>query len=322
MDTQIIPVTHSQTDLSTLAEQARAYARASKAPNTKRAYTFDWQHFTAWCERHDHPALPASPETVALYLTDLATREQRKVSTIQRHLATISQAHQTAGLDNPAKKALVREVLRGIRRAKGVAPNYKQPLLIDHIRQIAKQLSDSLLGVRDRALLLLGFAGAFRRSELVGLNVDDLAFIGKGLEVTLRHSKTDQEQAGAKLPIPYGSYPDTCPVRAVRAWLDQANLTEGAVFRPITRHGQIQPQRLSGDAVARIIKRMIASIGLDPAQYAGHSLRAGHATQAATNGVSERIIMNQTRHKSVLMLRRYIHDADQWHHNSAAELGL
>ncbi len=165
-----------------------------------------------------------------------------------------------------------------------------------------------IIGARDRALILLGFAGAFRRSELVGLDVEDCAFGKDGLTVTLRRSKTDQDGAGRKIGIPYGSNPETCPVRTIQAWIEQAGTIGRRLFRSINRHGQVQAGRLSGIDVARVVKKLAERAGLDPAKYAGHSLRAGHATSAAIAGASERSIMNQTGHRSVQMVRRYIRD--------------
>jgi integrase len=170
--------------------------------------------------------------------------------------------------------------------------------------------------------VLLGFAGAFRRSELVGLDVEDCSFGKDGLTVTLRRSKTDQDGAGRKIGIPYGSNPETCPVRTFQAWIEQAGIAGGPLFRSINRHGQVQPGRLSGIDVARIVKKLAERAGLDAAKYAGHSLRAGHATAAAISGASERSIMNQTGHRSVQMVRRYIRDGSLFRENSAGKLGL
>lgn len=179
-----------------------------------------------------------------------------------------------------------------------------------------------IIGVRDRALILLGFAGAFRRSELVALDVADCSFGKDGLTVTLRRSKTDQDGAGRRVGIPYGSNPETCPVRVLQSWMEQASISTGAMFRSITRHGHVQAERLSGIDVARVVKKLVQRAGLDPTKYAGHSLRAGHATSAAIAGASERSIMNQTGHRSVQMVRRYIRDGSLFRENSAGKLGL
>jgi integrase len=169
---------------------------------------------------------------------------------------------------------------------------------------------------------LLGFAGAFRRAELVRLEVEDCEFGNDGLTVTLRRSKTDQQGAGRKIGIPYGANPETCPVRSVRYWMEQGGVISGPLFRSITRHGRVRARGLSGIDVARIVKKLARRAGLDPATYAGHSLRAGHATSAAIAGASERSIMNQTGHRSVQMVRRYIRDGNLFRENSAGKLGL
>ena len=178
------------------------------------------------------------------------------------------------------------------------------------------------IGARDRALILLGFAGAFRRSELVGLNFEDCAFGKDGLTVTLRRSKTDQHELGRKIGVPYGSNPETCPVRNLQQWIAQAGVTAGPLFRSISRHGQVQPGRLSDIEVARVVKKLAYRAGLDAGKYAGHSLRAGHATAAAIAGASGRPIMWQTGHRSVQMVRRYIRDGSLFRENSAGKLGL
>jgi integrase len=183
-------------------------------------------------------------------------------------------------------------------------------------------LPNTRVGLRDRALLLLGFAGAFRRSELVGLDVADLEFARAGVIVTLRKSKTDQEGRSRRLGIPFGSSEQTCPVRSVQAWLEAARISEGPVFRSLDRFQQVQGARLSDKAVALIIKRRAKAVGLDPARYAGHSLRAGLATSAAAAGASERVIMSQTGHRSADMVRRYIRDGSLFTSNPAGMVGL
>jgi integrase len=212
--------------------------------------------------------------------------------------------------------------MKGIRRTKGTAPAQKAPALTDDIRAMIDATDASIIGIRDRALVLLGFAAAFRRSELVALDVEDCAFGKDGLTITLRRSKTDQDGQGRKIGIPYGANPETCPVRVLQGWLEQAGTSSGPVFRSINRHGQVQPGRLSGIDVARVVKKLAERAGLDPANYAGHSLRAGHATSAAIAGASERSIMNQTGHRSVQMVRRYIRDGSLFRENSAGKLGL
>ena len=305
-----------------LADAASAYASASRAENTKRAYTNDFIMFSTWCEPQGFASMPALPATVALYLTALAISE-RKVATIERALVAISQAHKLHGFPSPRKAPEVMEVLQGIRRTLGVAPNQKDPVLVDTLRALVEPMRrDDPGDVRDRALLCLGFASGCRRSELVGLDVGDLSFGDDGLEVTIRRSKTDQEGLGRKVGIPYGGRPRTCPVRAVRDWIDLSYLTEGPLFRPINRFGKILPTRLTGQSVALIVKRWALEAGFDPALFAGHSLRSGLATAAAKAGKSERSIMKQTGHRSVTVVRRYIRDAELFDDNAAAGIGL
>ena len=302
-----------------LSTQARDYLRQAKAANTQRAYRADWTHFTEWCSRHDRTPLPATEETLVLYFSNLASTH--KPSTLSRRLSAISQAHKLAGLATPTSGAILRNLLAGIRRAKGTAPAVKSPVLSEDIRRIVETTPETLQGWRDRALLLVGFAGAFRRSELVSLDYADLDFQSAGLVVTLRRSKTDPEGQGRKVGIPPGSGV-TCPLRALRKWIEAAAIASGPVFRPINCHGQIRSVRLSDKAVALVLKRCAQSAGLDPARYAGHSLRAGLATSAAMRGASERSIMNQTGHRSVQMVRRYIRDGELFRDNAAAQSGI
>jgi integrase len=216
----------------------------------------------------------------------------------------------------------VSAVWKGIKRTHGTAQAQKAPTLTANIRAMVGALPDRLIGIRDRALLLAGFAGAFRRSELVGLNREDIDFTADGLVVTLRKSKTDQDGQGRKVGLPYGSNPDTCPVRSLRAWLDASGIAAGPLFRRVNRHGQLLAQRMSGAAVALVVKRHAAAAGLDAAKYSGHSLRAGLATSAAIAGASDRSIMAQTGHRSVNMVRRYVRDASLFRENAAAVVGM
>src|SRR5712692_5045074 len=301
-------------------EQVREYIRASKAENTLRGYQSDWRDFCAWCEVRGLCPLPASPETVAAYIAECAGR--LKVGSIQRRLNAIAEAHKAVGVESPTHHAIVANTMKGIRRTLGTAAVQKAPALTDDIRAMIDATDAGIIGARDRALILLGFAGAFRRSELIGLDVEDCAFGKDGLTVTLRRSKTDQQGAGRKIGIPYGANPETCPVRVLQTWIEQAGISAGPLFRSINRHGQVQAGRLSPVDVARIVKKLALRAGLDAAKYAGHSLRAGHATSAAIAGASERSIMNQTGHRSVQMVRRYIRDGSLFRENSAGKLGL
>jgi len=304
-----------------LVASARNYATQAKSERTRRTYASLWQGFVQWCDEHGLAVLPAAPATVALYLTARAD-EGRKVATIELDLAAICQAHKAHKYESPRGTPEVRAVLAGIRRVKGVAQVKKAPVLVSDLRRMVATLPKGILGVRDHALLLLGFAGAFRRSELVALEVGDVAFASDGLEVTLRRSKTDQEGAGQKIGIPFGSDPATCPVRALRAWLDRGQITEGLIFRNVNRHGRVG-SALTAHSVARTVKRAAAAAGLDPKSFAGHSLRSGLVTSAVRAGKNDRVIMKQTRHKSIAVMRGYVRDAESlFEENAASGIGL
>ncbi|MEO7649345.1 MAG: site-specific integrase, partial [Bryobacteraceae bacterium] len=303
-----------------LVDQAEAFLLEARAANTRRAYGSDWRHFERWCRERAVAACPAGPETVALYLTALSATH--KVSTLTRRLSAIADAHRTAGVSSPGEDAGVRRLMAGIRRSLGTAALAKRPVLVGDLLALLAAVPDNLLCLRDRALLLLGFSGAFRRSELVALDREDLSPTGDGLVVTLRRSKTDQEAAGRKVAIPRGREAGTCPVEALARWTAAAGIEAGPLFLRVNRHGQLLPHRLSGEAVALVVKRRAAAAGYAPEEFAGHSLRAGLATAAAIAGKSERAIMNQTGHKSTATLRRYIRDANLFRDNAAEGLGL
>lgn len=307
--------------LQTIDADSKQLIAASLAKNTRRAYKSDWAHFLAFCEKHSLSPLPAAESTVRWYITDLA-HSGRKVSTIERRLAAIAQAHKVAGYPSPTHSTSVRLCFRGIRREFGEPPHKKRPVFTPDVRLMIQNLPDDIWGCRNRALILLGFAGSFRRSELVFLDVEDLEMVHDGIVVTLRKSKTDQDWTGRTVGIPYGSHPITCPVRAVEEWLEVSGIESGPLFRPIRNNGMIVPKRLSDRSVALIIKRAAEAAGMNPKVYAGHSLRSGHITQAAMNGAPERRIMDQSGHKSVITLRSYIRDGKLFHDNSAAYLGL
>ena len=304
-----------------ITDQLADYLAASVAPATVKAYRSDWSDFTAWCADHDADALPAAPEVVALYLADRAGTHS--VATLTRRVSAISGAHKAAGHESPTGEVVVRKAIAGIRREKGTAPDAKTPVTVDDLRAIVgAHLPAGVKGTRDRALLLVGFAGAFRRSELVGIDREHVEFVADGAVVTLPKSKTDQEGAGELVGIPYGQNPDTCPVRALQAWIDAAGVVSGPVFRSVDRHGNIGAARLTDKAVALVVKHYAAAIGKDAAAFGGHSLRAGLATAAAREGVEERDIMRQTRHRSTTMVRRYIREGSLFRANAAGSLGL
>ncbi len=300
--------------------KASRFLQRSKAENTVRAYRSDWHDFTDWCAHAGREPLPASPDTVALYIATLA--EGLRVSTIRRRLAAISKAHQYEGLATPTKDVIVTDVLDGIRREMGYLQKGKTPLLLPEIVAMLDAQDETLSGIRNRALLLVGFAGCLRRSELVGLDIRDCSFSEDGVVLLLRKSKTDQYGEGIQKAIPYGMNADTCPVRALKAWLSALGVSDGPVFRGVTRGQKIRDSRLTAQSVALVVKAALRKAGIDPREYSGHSLRSGFATQAAIFGVDERAIMEQGAWKSATMARRYIRDANLFRNNAAGQIGL
>jgi site-specific recombinase XerD len=282
-------------------ELAHDFARASKAPATKAAYESDFRIFDGWCRARGLNALPATPATVTAFLAAQAGLGKR-ASTLGRRLAAIGYFHKLAGEPNPIGNETIKATLSGIRRTIGAAPVRKKAATSDIVIAMVSR-ADTPRQVRDRAIVLLGFAGAFRRSELVALNVDDLEETPEGLLVTIRRSKTDQEGLGRKVAIPRGEL--ACPVEAVKAWRVAAAITEGALFRRVwnKRHQRVTDRRLAARNVAAIVKAGASRLGLDAAAFGGHSLRAGFVTSAAKRGANLFKICDTTGHKSLEMLR-------------------
>lgn len=318
-DLTIPGVTALTPGLDTLAARAAGLAENARAPNTRRAYRSDWDHFGRWCAAQGLVALPAEPAVVGYYLAAHETR--LSVATLTRRLSAIAVAHRMAGFALDTRHPAIGDVMRGLRNRHGSAQRHAEALTIPRLRQVLAPLGDSLGDRRDRALLLMGTAAALRRSELVALDLTDITVQPEGLRIVIRRSKTDQGGEGAVLPVNRTGRA-TCPAAAYAAWLAASGITEGAVFRGVDRHGRLGG-RLSGNAVALIVQRRAAAAGLEtPTRYAGHSLRAGFATSAAQAGLGEIRIARQTRHASLSSLRRYIRDGVLFNENLAAEIGL
>ena len=298
----------------------REYAEASRAPNTWRAYQADLRHFAAWCTEHGLEPLPAAATTVAAYLADHTG--QLSTATLERRLYALSALHRAGSFDSPADAPEVQAVWSGIKRTHRTVRTQKTPTPTKVIAAMVAELGERRIDVRDRALLLMGFAGAFRRSELVAFDVQDITDTDDGLRLAVRRSKADQEGAGDAVGLPCGSNPATCPVRAWRAWLEVSGITEGAAFRAIDRHDRLSSRRLTADAVATIVKRRAAAVGLDATAFAAHSLRAGFATEAFSQGVPEFSVMRHGRWKSASSMRGYIREGSLFRDNAAAKLGL
>jgi len=295
-----------------LVDRVAELVANSISENTRRAYASDLAHFAAW-----GGSVPANPALVASYLA--AHGEELSVATLVRRVATISKAHEARGLPSPCRSEIARATLRGIKRTRGTAQEQAKPLIRDDMMLVLDRLGGSAKEARDRALLLIGFAGGFRRSELVGQNRADIEHVRQGLVITLRFSKTDQEGAGRKIGIPHGRTRH-CPVTALDAWLALSGISDGPIFRPVDRHGHISPERLSGEAVSLVIRERVAAAGIDPTGFSGHSLRAGFATSAAQAGVSTLKIRQQTGHGSDAMLARYVREGELFSGNAAGAL--
>lgn len=296
--------------VSELTIEALDYGRAALSANTMRAYKADWREFQDWCASRGRPSLPASPATVANFASMLADGGKR-VPTIARKMAAIRFFHRGAGHENPTDHAGVAAILKGIRRTVGIAPRQKAPATADVIHALLAHVPrGTLQGQRDRALILLGFAGAFRRSELVAIRVEDLAFNEQGVDIFLSRSKTDQEGKGASVAILNGKA--LLPVQRLREWLEAASITEGPVFRQMSRGGHLRPTPLTPQSVALIVKRYAAAAGLDVAKLSGHSLRAGFITSAADNRASISRIMEVSRHRDPRSVETYVRRADRF----------
>ncbi|WP_345822905.1 tyrosine-type recombinase/integrase (plasmid) [Methylobacterium fujisawaense] len=327
----------------------RAYQRASKADATVRAYTSDARVFQDWCARFGFRSLPASPEAVAAFIVSEA-EEGRGAATLGRRLAAIRYAHKLASAADPTEDEGVRAAMKGARRKVGVAPTQKAAATAEILAALLMRTPDTLTGKRDRALLALGFAGAFRRSELVALDVEDLREDPEGLRVMVRRGKTDQEGRGFEKAIPHGRF--IRPVALVREWLDAAGITEGPVFRPVSRSGRVRvakvvessqegvlstrpleggsrvphlsvpdeqkPPRLTTQAVADIIKRYCTAAGLDASTFGAHSLRAGYITTAAERGADLARIMDQSGHRDPRTVVGYIRRANAFKGHSGS----
>lgn len=316
-----------------LAAQAAAYVTQARSPGTRRAYRSAWGQYAVWCARLGLAPLSGDPQVVGMYLT--AGSERLAVATLQVHLAAIVTAHRLVGLSLDPGHPAIAILLDGIRRRKGIRPaRQATPLSLDLLRSMVRAQPDGPLGLRNRALLLAGFGGALRRSEIVALDAGDIAFVdGKGVVLTVRSSKTDQHGAGAAVAIWAADDPDLCAPSALARWLARrAPATADApLFVGLRAGGILTPRRLSDKAVVRLVQDSAAAVGAaDPGllerafgglavghrpRYSGHSLRAGLATAAAEAEAQLHDVMRQTRHTSVEVARRYMRFADLWRNN-------
>jgi len=278
----------------------------SKSSNTLRAYQSDYNDFLLFCSKNGFQAMPTQPKILSIYLTHLSSFS--KYSTLKRRLASISILHKTKGYYIDTKHPVIIENLMGIKRRNGSNQKGKKPLLINDLKKIINSIHQSneksLKKVRDKALVLIGFSGGFRRSELVSLEFEDVEFVSEGVKIFVKRSKTDQSGEGMTKAIPYFDNHDFCPVLALKNWMELVDIKNGKIFN------------ISDKNVALIIKKYANYAGLDSNKYAGHSLRSGFATSTAESGADERNIMAMTGHKSTEMVRRYIKEANLFKNNA------
>jgi len=301
---------------SKLSEKSKQRLKKSKAYNTIKAYESDWNDFSNWCMYHGKNDLPAEPEVIVNYINDLA--DDAKANTVSRRVSAISENHIAAGFvaKNPAHDGLVRNTLMAIRREKGTFQRGKAPILMEDIEKLSNCFDETdIVSLRDRALIYIGFAGAFRRSELVHIQMEELTFSVEGLTILVPQSKGDQLGRGSYIAIPYAPTSLICPVVAVQQWILAAQLQTGPLFRPFKRNKELRDTQLSDKSVALIIKKYMGMIGMNPVDFAGHSLRRGFATSAAQHDIDALTIMRQTRHKSEKMVHRYIEQGNIFKQN-------
>lgn len=316
----LIPTeTFEISNIDSLTEKVKDFIKNSKSNETRRGYQSDWKQFEIWCSKMNIKSMPAQISTIVAYLSELT--ETHKVSTIERRLVSIKQAHRAAGYRIDKSDPLLIDTMKGIKNKHGKPQERKTPILVKDLQLMTKSLGIELKDIRDKAILLLGFTAALRRSEIVNIDIEHLHYKTEGFELLIPRSKTDQEGRGHITPIPYGSNPETCPVRALQNWINTAGIKEGPLFRAINKHGHISPKRMNSASIALIVKRN-EYISEKCNDYSGHSLRAGFCTQAAANGVSDTQGMRHSRHKNFDTWRKYVRLATIWQDSAATKLGL
>jgi len=300
------------TNIKSLELETLKNLKNSKSLNTIRAYQSDFNDFSLFCSKNGFQSMPTQPKILALYLTDLSSKS--KYSTLKRRLASISILHKIKGHYIDTKHPIIIENLMGIKRVKGSNQKGKKPLLINDLKTIIKAIDQSKekdkRKIRDKALLLTGFSGGFRRSELVDIEYEDIEFVSEGVKIFVKRSKTDQSGEGMTKAIPYFDNKNFCPVKALKKWTEIIDFKNGKIFN------------ISDKSVALIIKKYAYHAGLDSHKYAGHSLRSGFATSTAESGAEERSIMAMTGHKSTEMVRRYIKEANLFKNNALNKLKI
>ena len=311
-------------DLKYLHEATLNNLKNSKANNTLRAYKSDFKDFGAFCIKHGLNSLPTEPKVVSLYLTHLS--KNSKISTLRRRLVSISMVHKLKGHYLDTKHPIIIENLMGIRRIKGSIQKGKKPLLINHLKSIINVIHEQKIGeikkLRDKSIILVGFSGGFRRTELISIDYEDLEFVPEGLKIIIKKSKTDQFGEGMTKGIPYFNNEKYCPVINIKKWLEISRIQTGPIFRRFSKGSTLTNKRLTDQSVVLLMKQYLDLAGIENKNFAGHSLRSGFATVAAETGADERSIMAMTGHKTTQMVRRYIKEANIFKNNALNKIKL
>jgi len=312
------------TDLKLLHEETLNNLKNSKASNTLRAYKSDFKDFSVFCTKHCLNSLPTEPKIISLYLTHLS--KNSKISTLRRRLVAISMVHKLKGHYLDTKHPIIIENLMGIKRIKGTFQKGKKPILINHLKSIINVINESKIDeikkLRDKTLLLIGFGGGFRRTELISIDHDDLELSSEGLKITIKRSKTDQYGEGMIKGLPYFENKTYCPVENLKNWLEISKIKTGPIFRRFSKGLKLNDKRLTDQSVVLIMKKYLNLAGIESKNFAGHSLRSGFATVAADSGADERSIMAMTGHKTTQMVRRYIREANIFKHNALNKIKI
>ncbi len=312
------------TDLKLLHEATLNNLKNSKASNTLRAYKSDFKDFGIFCSKHGFNTLPSDPKIVSLYLTYLSKKS--KISTLRRRLVSISMVHKLKGHYLDTKHPIIIENLMGIRRAKGSMQRGKKPILINHLKSIINVINqykaEEIKKLRDKSIILIGFGGGFRRTELISIDYEDLEFVSEGLKITIKKSKTDQFGDGMIKGLPYFTNEAYCPVNNLKKWLEKSKIRSGPIFRKFNKGSILSDKRLTDQTVVLIMKQYLNMAGIENKNFAGHSLRSGFATVAAESGADERSIMAMTGHKSTQMVRRYIKEANIFKNNALNKIKI
>jgi len=311
-------------DLKSLHEATLNNLKNSKAINTLRAYKSDFKDFGTFCARHGLNSLPSEPRVVSLYITHLSKKS--KISTLRRRLVAISMIHKLKGYYLDTKDPIITENLLGIRRVKGSIQRGKKPILINHLKSIIDVIDEQKISdikkFRDKSIMLVGFGGGFRRTELVSINLEDLEFVQEGLKITINRSKTDQLGEGMIKGLPYFTNKIYCPVTNLKKWIEISKIKSGPIFRRFSKGLTLTDRRLSDQSIVLLMKEYLNLAGIENKNFAGHSLRSGFATVAADSGADERSIMAMTGHKTTQMVRRYIKEANLFKNNALNKINL